>query len=94
MILQSDLDAVREVKSRAGESATLVFVRKGAFYELLGADADEGARLLALSATTAQTEGGDTVRCAAVPFRAIDGYLNRLMRMGHRVLILEPGREV
>ena len=77
----------REIKSRNRDS--LVLFRVGDFYELFCEDAEEGARLLGLTLTSRNNGAADEVPLAGVPAKALDDYLERLVRLGRRVAICE-----
>src|SRR5690606_2037193 len=51
--------------------------------------AETGAKLLGLTLTTRNNGGARDVPLAGVPVRAKDEYVQRLVRMGHRVAICE-----
>src|SRR5688572_8472735 len=76
----------REVKARHPDA--LIFFRVGDFYELFFEDAEEGARLLDLTLTS-RNNGSSRAPLAGIPFQALDGYLQRLIRLGRRVAICE-----
>ncbi len=77
----------REVKARHPD--TLVFFRVGDFYEFFYQDAEEGARLLGLTLTSRNNGSAKAVPLAGVPAKAMEEYLERLVRMGRRVAICE-----
>ncbi len=77
----------REVKSR--HSDAFIFFRVGDFYELFNEDAEEASKLLGLTLTTRNNGGAASVPLAGVPARARDEYVQRLVRLGHRVAICE-----
>ena len=66
----------------------IVFFRMGDFYELFHDDAKVAAKALGIT-LTARGKGESAVPMAGVPVRALDGYLRRLVQMGHRVAICE-----
>ncbi|MQA89118.1 MAG: DNA mismatch repair protein MutS [Gemmatimonas sp.] len=76
----------REIKSRHPDS--LLFFRVGDFYELFFQDAEEGAKLLDI-ALTSRNNGSSRAPLAGIPVHALDGYLERLVRLGRRVSICE-----
>lgn len=77
----------REAKARHPDA--LIFFRVGDFYEMFHEDAETGAKLLGLTLTTRNNGGARDVPLAGVPVRAKDEYVQRLVRMGHRVAICE-----
>lgn len=76
----------REVKSRHPDA--LVFFRVGDFYEMFFEDAEEGAKLLEITLTS-RNNGSSRAPLAGIPVHALDGYLQRLVRLGRRVAICE-----
>jgi DNA mismatch repair protein MutS len=76
----------REVKSRHPDA--LVLFRVGDFYEMFFEDAEEGSRLLEITLTS-RNNGSSRAPLAGIPVHALDGYLQRLVRMGRRVAICE-----
>ena len=77
----------REIKSRNRDS--LLFFRVGDFYELFCEDAEEGSRLLGLTLTSRNNGAADEVPLAGVPAKALEEYLERLVKLGRRVAICE-----
>jgi DNA mismatch repair protein MutS len=67
----------------------LLLFRMGDFYETF----DEDAKILARDAEIVLTQRdmgqGEVVPLAGIPYHALDGYLARLIRKGHRVAICE-----
>jgi DNA mismatch repair protein MutS len=76
----------REVKSRHPDA--LVLFRVGDFYEMFFEDAEEGSRLLEITLTS-RNNGSSRAPLAGIPVHALDGYLQRLVRLGRRVAICE-----
>ncbi len=77
----------REVKSRHPDD--LVFFRVGDFYELFGKDAETGSALLGLTLTTRNNGAAQRVPLAGVPAKALDDYVDRLIRVGRKVVICD-----
>ena len=67
----------------------LVFYRMGDFYELFFEDALTAASLLQISQTYRGKSAGEPIPMAGVPFHAVEGYLAKLVNMGHSVAICE-----
>lgn len=76
----------REVKARHPDS--LVFFRVGDFYEMFFEDAELGAKLLDITLTS-RNNGSSRAPLAGIPVHALDGYLQKLVRLGKRVAICE-----
>lgn len=67
----------------------LLFFRLGDFYEMFFEDAAVAAPALDLTLTRRGRAGDADVPMCGVPAHAADGYLARLIRLGHRVAICE-----
>ena len=76
----------REIKARHPDS--LVFFRVGDFYEMFFEDAETGAKLLDITLTS-RNNGSSKAPLAGIPVHALDGYLQKLVRLGRRVAICE-----
>ena len=63
----------------------LLFFRMGDFYELFEDDAKVASRELGLTLTS--RDKANPIPMAGVPVRALDTYLRKLLRKGHRVII-------
>jgi len=67
----------------------VLFFRMGDFYELFWEDAKLVSRVLNLTLTSRDKNSQSPIPMAGVPFHAAEGYLRRLIRLGHRVAIAE-----
>jgi DNA mismatch repair protein MutS len=65
----------------------LLFFRMGDFYEMFGDDAILASKKLGITLTSRSKEKDQPM--AGVPVRSMEGYLVRLVRMGHTVAICE-----
>ena len=75
------------LKAEAGES--LLFYRMGDFFELFFDDARIAAHVLDIALTARGEHGGDKIPMCGVPVHAATGYLQRLIKAGHRVAVAE-----
>jgi len=75
-----------QAKREAGDA--LLFFRMGDFYELFGEDARIASRALGI-ALTSRSKGEGALPMAGVPVKAYQGYLQQLIRAGHRVAICD-----
>ena len=67
----------------------LLFYRMGDFYEMFFHDAEIASASLGIALTKrGQIDGNDIPMCG-VPVHAMDGYLEKLIRLGHRVAVCE-----
>jgi DNA mismatch repair protein MutS len=67
----------------------LLFFRMGDFYELFFKDAEIAAEVLGIALTKRGKDRGEDIPMAGVPQHAMEGYLGRLVKLGHRVAICE-----
>src|SRR5438874_12322036 len=67
----------------------LIFFRNGDFYELFEDDAEVGSRILNITLTKRDKE----IPMAGVPVKALERYLARLLKAGHRVAICDQMEE-
>jgi DNA mismatch repair protein MutS len=68
----------------------LLLFRVGDFYETFAADAVTVARDLNITLTSRQKdEEGNKIPLAGIPYHALDAYLARLIRAGHKVAICD-----
>jgi DNA mismatch repair protein MutS len=68
---------------------SLLFYRMGDFYELFFDDAVEAARTLGIALTKRGKHLGEDIPMCGVPVHAMDHYLQKLIRHGHRVAVCE-----
>jgi DNA mismatch repair protein MutS len=66
----------------------VLFFRMGDFYEMFYEDAKIASRELGL-ALTSRSKGDNAIPLAGIPYHALDSYLARMIRAGHRVAICE-----
>lgn len=67
----------------------LVFYRMGDFYELFFDDAINASKLLSITLTTRGNSAGEPIKMAGVPYHALDQHLNKLVKMGKSVVIVD-----
>ncbi|MDD4891375.1 MAG: DNA mismatch repair protein MutS [Phycisphaerae bacterium] len=81
--------AMRQYKAfKAKYPDAILFFRMGDFYELFWDDAKTAAKVLGL-ALTSRSKGPEAIPMAGVPFHAVESYLAKMIRAGHRVAICE-----
>jgi DNA mismatch repair protein MutS len=86
----SILASQNEIKAKYGKEVIILSLC-GDFYEAYEDDAETIARLLGITLTR-RSENGDSrkgIRMAGFPRHALDTYLPKLIRAGHRVAITE-----
>jgi DNA mismatch repair protein MutS len=74
---------------KARHPDALLLFRMGDFYETFDEDARIVARDMEIVLTQRDMGQGEIVPLAGIPYHALDGYLARLIRKGHRVAICE-----
>ena len=67
----------------------LLLFRMGDFYETFGDDARVASRELDIALTSREMGRGQRVPLAGIPYHALEPYLAKLIRKGHRVAICE-----
>ena len=81
------LKQYREMKKKHPD-AILLF-RVGDFYEIFGKDAVQASEVLGITLTRRQSGVDSRIELAGFPHHALDTYLPKLVRAGHRVAICE-----
>jgi len=81
------LERYREVKSQ--NPGSLLLFRMGDFYELFFEDAEIGSKVLGLTLTSRDKGSSNPVPMAGFPYHALENYLHKLIRAGHRAAICE-----
>jgi DNA mismatch repair protein MutS len=76
-----------EIKS--ANPGYLLFYRMGDFYELFFEDAEIASAALGIVLTKRGKHLGEDISMCGVPIHAANDYLNKLIRLGHRVAICE-----
>ncbi len=76
-----------EVKSQHYDS--ILLFRLGDFYEAFDEDAEKLSQSLDIVLTSREMGKGQRVKMAGIPHHALDSYLPRLIRQGHKVAICE-----
>ena len=75
------------LKEEAGDC--LLFYRMGDFFELFFEDAKIASGVLDIALTARGEHEGERIPTCGVPVHAMEGYLARLIKAGHRVAIAE-----
>lgn len=74
---------------KAANPDCLLFYRMGDFYELFFEDALVASQALGITLTKRGKHLGEDVAMCGVPYHSADSYLQRLIRLGHRVAVCE-----
>ncbi|MEH6546012.1 MAG: DNA mismatch repair protein MutS [Sneathiella sp.] len=74
---------------KADHPDSLLFYRMGDFYELFFKDAEVASASLNIALTKRGKHAGEDIPMCGVPVHAADGYLQKLIRNGHRVAVAE-----
>jgi len=68
---------------------SLLLFRMGDFYELFYEDAEVASKVLGLTLTSRDKGSANPIAMAGFPYHALDGYLQKLIRAGHKAAICE-----
>ena len=68
---------------------TILFYRMGDFYEMFFEDAEIASRLLEITLTSRNKKAESPIPMCGVPHRAVQGYVARLINLGHKVAICD-----
>jgi DNA mismatch repair protein MutS len=77
------------MRIKADYQDTLLFYRMGDFYELFLDDALIGSQVLNITLTSRAKGKDGRIPMAGVPYHAVDAYLTKLVKAGHKVAICE-----
>lgn len=80
---------VQYLSIKADHPDSLLFYRMGDFYELFFHDAELASASLDIALTKRGKHEGVDIPMCGVPVHSADGYLQRLIRKGHRVAVAE-----
>ncbi|MEO3471126.1 DNA mismatch repair protein MutS [Roseomonas sp. CAU 1739] len=75
--------------AKAAHPDALIFFRMGDFFEMLFEDAEVASPALDIALSSRGEHQGEKVALCGVPAHAVDLYLARLIRQGHRVAICD-----
>jgi DNA mismatch repair protein MutS len=67
----------------------ILLFRMGDFYETFDTDAEVVAKVLEIALTSREFGKGERVPLAGIPYHALNSYLGKLVRAGHRVALCE-----
>jgi DNA mismatch repair protein MutS len=74
---------------KAANPGYLLFYRMGDFYELFFEDAEIASAALGIVLTKRGKHLGEDIQMCGVPIHAANDYLNKLIKLGHRVALCE-----
>ncbi len=77
----------KEIKAKYQDC--LLFYRMGDFYELFMEDAHIGSQILNITLTSKAGGKDGRIPMAGIPYHAVDSYLAKLVKAGHKVAICE-----
>ncbi|MFH0815316.1 MAG: DNA mismatch repair protein MutS [Methanobacteriota archaeon] len=78
---------------KAQHPDALLLFRLGDFYETFGEDAKVASKVLGIVLTSRDKGAKEKVPLAGIPHHALDSYLGKLIRAGHKVAICEQMEE-
>jgi DNA mismatch repair protein MutS len=67
----------------------ILLYRMGDFYEMFFSDAEVASRVLEITLTSRNKSDDNPIPMCGVPYRAVHGYISRLIEKGHRVAICD-----
>ena len=67
----------------------ILFFRMGDFFEMFGRDAEVAAGILEIALTTRDRKGPNPVPMCGIPYHALENYVGKLIRAGHRIVICD-----
>ena len=74
---------------KAEHEDAFLFFRLGDFYELFFTDATEASQILEITLTSRDAGSRDRIPMCGVPYHSAAGYIETLVRKGHKVAICE-----
>jgi DNA mismatch repair protein MutS len=77
------------LKIREAHPGCLLFYRMGDFYEMFFTDAEVAAKALGIALTKRGRYQGNEIPMCGVPVHAVDNYLQKLIKLGHKVAVCE-----
>ena len=77
------------LKVKSEHEDAFLFFRLGDFYELFFTDAEEASQILEITLTSRDAGNRDRIPMCGVPYHAAAGYIETLVRKGHKVAICE-----
>ncbi|WP_421101187.1 DNA mismatch repair protein MutS [Sporosarcina psychrophila] len=77
------------LKVKSEHKDAFLFFRLGDFYELFFTDAEEASQILEITLTSRDSGSRDRIPMCGVPYHAAAGYIETLVRKGHKVAICE-----
>ncbi|MDA1164538.1 MAG: DNA mismatch repair protein MutS [Planctomycetota bacterium] len=81
------MERYMEVKSQ--NPGSLLLFRMGDFYELFHEDAEIASKVLGLTLTSRDKNSANPTAMAGFPYHALENYLHKLIRAGHRAAICD-----
>ena len=87
MAMTPMMQQYHDAKDACGDA--LLFFRMGDFYELFADDAKIAAKAVGLTLTSRDKNSDNPVPMAGFPHHQLEGYLSKLITLGHRVAICE-----
>ena len=77
------------LKIKSEHEDAFLFFRLGDFYELFFTDATEASQILEITLTSRDASSGNRIPMCGVPYHAAEGYIETLVKKGHKVAICE-----
>ncbi len=79
---------------KAEHPDTVLFFRMGDFYEMFHEDAVLASDVLGITLTSREKNSDNPVPMAGVPWHSVEGYLQKMLKAGHKVTLCEQEEEL
>ena len=79
---------------KAEHPDTVLFFRMGDFYEMFHDDAVLASDVLGITLTSREKNSDNPVPMAGVPWHSVEGYLQKMLKAGHKVTLCEQEEEL
>ncbi|MBT4059116.1 MAG: DNA mismatch repair protein MutS [Euryarchaeota archaeon] len=79
---------------KAEHPDTVLFFRMGDFYEMFHDDAVLASEVLGITLTSREKNSDNPVPMAGVPWHSVEGYLQKMLKAGHKVTLCEQEEEL
>jgi len=79
---------------KAEHPDTVLFFRMGDFYEMFHEDAVLASDVLGITLTSREKNSDNPVPMAGVPWHSVEGYLQKMLKAGHKVKLCEQEEEL
>ncbi|MBR1421311.1 MAG: DNA mismatch repair protein MutS [Selenomonadaceae bacterium] len=86
----SDTPMIKQYRALKSQNPdALLFFRLGDFFEMFYHDAEIGSQILGVTLTSRSKDADGKIPMCGVPVRAVEGYIDRLVKAGYKVAIVD-----